>query len=159
MCIRDRSWLIIALATWIIIWSGSLPFPPHEPTGSGAQDLVGYKIDLSNPEGGAVVRLTVQAKHLNRNGTLQGGIHAMLLDAAAGFAASRHLAGQEPEVVPVVTLSLTTHFLAPANLGDVIATGRVTGGGRKVVYAEADMRDAEGTLLSQGTGIFKRTIL
>jgi uncharacterized protein (TIGR00369 family) len=144
---------------WTTIWSASLPFPPHEPLGSGAQDLVGYVIDLSDPAGGAVVRLEVEAKHLNRNGTLQGGIHAMMLDAAAGFSASRHLAGQEAQIVPVVTLSLTTNFLAPANLGPVVATGRVTGGGHKIVYAEADIRDAQGTLLSQGTGIFKRTVL
>lgn len=133
--------------------------PPHEPTGSGAQDLVGYRIDLSNPEGGAVVRLEVAAKHLNRNGTLQGGIHAMMLDAAAGFAASRHLAGQDPQIVPVVTLSLTTHFLAPTNTGEVTATGWVRGGGRKVIYADAEIRSAEGTLLSQASGIFKRTVI
>ncbi|MBD3664558.1 PaaI family thioesterase [Sulfitobacter aestuariivivens] len=135
------------------------PLPPHEPLGSGAQALVGYRIDLSNPNGGAVVTLEVAAKHLNRNGTLQGGIHAMMLDAAAGFAASRHLAGQATEVVPVVTLSLTTHFLAPADKGTVIATGHVRGGGRKVVYADAEICDADGTLLSQGNGIFKRTVL
>ncbi len=134
-------------------------YPPHEPTGSGAQDLVGYRIDLSNPEGGAVVRLQVEAKHLNRNGTLQGGIHAMMLDAAAGFAASRHLAGQDPQIVPVVTLSLTTHFLAPAKTGEVTATGWVRGGGRKVIYADAEIRSADGTLLSQASGIFKRTVI
>jgi uncharacterized protein (TIGR00369 family) len=147
------------LATLIIIWSVTLPFAPHEPTGSGAQELVGYSIDLSDPNGGAVVRLIVEAKHLNRNGTLQGGIHAMMLDAAAGFAASRHLAGQEPQIVPVVTLSLTTQFLAPANLGEVVVTGRVSGGGHKIVYGEAEVRDGQGTLLSKGSGIFKRTIL
>lgn len=139
--------------------STKTPYPPHKPLGSGAQDLVGYVIDLSDPAGGAVVTLEVEAKHLNRNGTLQGGIHAMMLDAAAGFSASRHLAGQAAQIVPVVTLSLTTHFLAPANLGTVIATGRVTGGGHKIVYAEAEIRDSAGVLLSQGSGIFKRTVL
>jgi len=133
--------------------------PPHEPTGSGAQSLVGYRIDLSDPAGGAVVRLQVEAKHLNRNGTLQGGIQAMMLDAAAGFAASRHLAGQAADIVPVVTLSLTTHFLAPTAGGEIIAQGRVNGGGRKVIYADADIRAQDGTLLSQGTGIFKKVLL
>ena len=136
-----------------------MPFPPHKPERSGAQDLVGYTIDLTDPKGTAVVRLTVEEKHLNRNGTLQGGIHAMMLDAAAGFSASRHLAGQEPVVVPVVTLSLTTHFLASAPLGEVIATGHVVGGGRKVIYANAEIRDGAGQLLSQGNGVFKRTVL
>lgn len=135
------------------------PYPVHTPEPSGAQSMVGYHIDLSDPAGGAVVRLDVQAKHLNRNGTLQGGIQSMLLDAAAGFSASRFLAGQDPTVTPVVTLSLTSQFIAPAPLGAVIATGYVTGGGYKIVYASADIRDAHGTLLSQGHGVFKRTVL
>ena len=134
-------------------------FPRHTPPTSGAVKLVGYTVDLSHPDGSAEVRLTVADKHLNRNGTLHGGIHAMMLDAAAGFAASRHLAGQDPDIVPVVTLSLTTNFLAPAPLGDVIVTGRVSGGGHKIVYAQAEVRDIAGTLLSQGNGIFKRTTL
>ncbi|MGB3246081.1 MAG: PaaI family thioesterase [Sulfitobacter sp.] len=137
----------------------AVPYPQHESEGSGVQDLVGYTIDLSDPNGGAVVRLMVEAKHLNRNGTLQGGIQAMLLDAAAGFAASRYLAGSEPVVVPVVTLSLSTHFMSPAPMGEVIATAHVVGGGRKVVYANADMRDAKGKLLSQGNGVFKRAVI
>jgi len=62
-------------------------------------------------------------------------------------------------VTPVVTLSLTSQFLAPAPLGLVIATGFVTGGGYKIVYASADIRDANGTLLSQGHGVFKRTVI
>lgn len=135
-----------------------MTLPPHEPTGSGAHALIGYAIDLSDPGGTAVIRLDIEAKHLNRNGTLHGGIHAMMLDAAAGFAASRYLSGQDSEIVPVVTLSLTTHFLAPAPLGQVITTGRVTGGGYKIIYAEAEVRDTAGTLLSQGNGIFKRNV-
>jgi uncharacterized protein (TIGR00369 family) len=130
-------------------------FPPHVATKSGAQDLVGYTIDLSDSDGGAVVRLHVEAKHLNRNGTLQGGIHAMLLDAAAGFSASRQLAGQG-DIVPVVTLSLNAQYLAAAGVGEVIATGRVTGGGRKIIYAEAEICGADGTVLSRGAGVFKR---
>ena len=137
-----------------------MPSPLHKPEDSGAQSLVGYHIDLSDPAGGAVVTLTVAQKHLNRNGTLQGGIQAMVLDAAAGFSASRQLAGDDPDIVPVVTLSLTTTYLAPVLLGQTItATGHVTGGGRKVVFASADICNAEGRLVAQGTGIFKRTTL
>jgi acyl-coenzyme A thioesterase PaaI-like protein len=40
--------------------------------------------------------------------------------------------------------------------GQVIATGRVTGGGYKILYAEAQLHDAEGKLLSRATGVFKR---
>ncbi len=132
--------------------------PPHTSIPSGVQDLVGYHIDLTDPAGSAVVRLDVEAKHLNRNGTLQGGVHAMLLDAAAGFSASRALGGQG-DIVPVVTLTLTTHFLAPVSEGEVVATGHVTGGGRKIIYADAEVRGPDGALLSRASGVFKRTVL
>ncbi len=133
-----------------------MSFPPHKAPPSGAQALIGYTIDLSAPDGTARVVLDVEPPHLNRNGTLHGGIHAMMLDAAAGFAASRHMAGQTDELIPVVTLSLTTSFVGPGGTGQVTATGRVTGGGYKIIYGEAEIRDADGTLLSKGAGVFKR---
>lgn len=134
----------------------SSPFPPHEAPGSGAHALVGYDVDLSDPDGLARVVLEIGPQHLNRNGTLHGGIHAMMLDAAAGFAASRRLADGGPAIVPVVTLSLTTDFVAAAQGGVVEAVGRVAGGGRKIIYAEAEIRDGAGRLCSRATGVFKR---
>lgn len=131
-------------------------FPPHEAPCSGAHALVGYDVDLSDPDGLARVVLEIGPQHLNRNGTLHGGIHAMMLDAAAGFAASRLLADGGPEIVPVVTLSLTTDYVAPAQSGRVEAVGRVSGGGYKIVHADAEIRDADGRLCSRATGVFKR---
>ncbi len=130
--------------------------PPHKAPSSGAQDLVGYQIDLTAPDGTARITLDMGAQHLNRNGSLHGGIHAMLLDAAAGFAASRHLAGAGPDLIPVVTLSLTTSFLGAALGGQVKVIGRVTGGGRKIVYAQAQLSGADGTLYSTAIGVFRR---
>lgn len=131
-------------------------YPPHNPPASGAQALIGYDIDLSAADGTARVVLDVKPQHLNRNGTLHGGIHAMMLDAAAGFAASRRMAGETQNLVPVVTLSLTTSFLAAAPEGRVIVHGQVTGGGYKIIYAEARVMLEDGTILSTGAGVFKR---
>lgn len=129
--------------------------PPHEAPKSGAELLIGYKIDLNDPSGLATVTLDIQAQHRNRNGTLHGGIHAMMLDAAAGFSASRAMAG-EGALVPVLTLSLTTNFVQGASDGRVVATGRVTGGGYKIAYATAQIEDAAGRVLSSASGVFKR---
>lgn len=133
-----------------------MPLPPHEPPKSGAELMVGYRIDLNDPSGIATVTLDIDAKHRNRNGTLHGGIHAMMLDAAAGFAASRFLAG-EGTLVQVLTLSLTTNYVAAVAEGQVVATGRVTGGGYKIVYATAEITDSTGRVLSSASGVFKRT--
>ena len=133
-------------------------FVPHEAPVSGAQLLVGYQIDLTDPLGTAVLSLDLAEKHQNRNGTLHGGIHAMLLDAAAGFAASRHLAGRDA-LIPVQTLSLTTQFVASVSKGQMLVRGRVTGGGYKIIYASAEMCDDTGRVVSTAMGVFKRVTI
>ena len=127
--------------------------PPKAPdgAGSGAQDLIGYDIDFST--GQARIILKIGPQHLNRNGSLHGGIFAMMLDAAAGYAASLSLS--DAGNAPLVTLSLSTNFLAPGVGGQVIATGTHKGGGRSIIFADAEMRDETGTLLATATGVFK----
>jgi uncharacterized protein (TIGR00369 family) len=120
--------------------------------GSGAHDLIGYDIDLSGGDGKARVVLDIAAKHLNRNGSLHGGVIAMMLDASAGFAASL---ASGSELVPVVTVALNTQFLSPAMSGQVVATGSVKQAGRSICYADAELRDAAGRLLATGNGVFK----
>ena len=132
----------------------SLPGPDPEDVSSGAQALVGYDIDLSDPTGVSRIHLEIEPRHKNRNGTLHGGIISMMLDAAAGFAASRAVPGQP--FAPVLTINLSTNFLGAAVAGRVTATGTYRGGGHKIVYADAVLEDAEGRLLSTASGVFKR---
>jgi uncharacterized protein (TIGR00369 family) len=128
--------------------------PPEAPVapGSGAHDLIGYDIDLSAGDGTARVVLRLAPKHLNRNGSLHGGIIAMMLDASAGFAASMATGSA---LVPVVTVALNTQYLAPVMAGQVVATGTVKQAGRSICYADAELRDAAGRLLATGNGVFK----
>lgn len=120
--------------------------------GSGAHDLVGYDIDLSGGDGKARVTLDLAPKHLNRNGSLHGGIIAMMLDASAGFAASL---ASGPGLTPVVTVALNMQYLVPAMSGRVTATGFVKQAGRSICYADAELHDATGKLLATGNGVFK----
>lgn len=120
---------------------------------SGAHELIGYDVDLAGGDGIARVRLQIAPKHLNRNRSLHGGIIAMMLDASAGFAAS--IAGGDGSLVPVVTVALNTQYLAAATGGVVVATGTVKRAGRSICYADAEMHDADGTLLATGNGVFK----
>ncbi len=121
---------------------------------TGTQRLVGYVIDLSDPGGQARVSLDLEDRHLNRHGVLHGGIAAMLLDSASGFTCS--LAGDPETAPPVLTVSLTTNFLAPGKPGRVTAVGKITGGGRALTYASAELTHADGTLIATSTGVFKR---
>lgn len=132
-----------------------MPSPPPDPSAaeSGARDLIGYGVDLSPEDGSARVVLDVDARHLNRNGSLHGGIVAMLLDSAAGFAVSRRLSAAGD--APVVTVTLTTQYLAPARVGRVVATGRCAGGGRRLLCSDAELHDVSGALLARASGVFK----
>jgi uncharacterized protein (TIGR00369 family) len=101
--------------------------------------------------------LVLQPWHLNRMASLQGGVTATLLDAACGYAGLQHQPGAP--AAHAVTLSLSINYLARAAEGDVQhvwASGRVTGGGRRVYFASAELRDAQDRLLATAQGAFKR---
>ncbi|MDW4499694.1 PaaI family thioesterase [Sulfitobacter sp. D35] len=127
--------------------------PPPDAPLSGAHRLIGYDVAL-DADGSARVSLKIEAKHLNRNDSLHGGIVAMLLDSAAGFAASFYFGGDLLQ--RVVTVSVTTNFIAAADAGQVVATGTVSGGGHKIAYAAAELRHADGRLLATASSVFKR---
>ena len=71
-----------------------MPLAPPEPDDgtlldhSGCQETIGYVIDLKPEKGGAACWLDIGPGHLNRNNLLHGGIMAMMLDVACGYAAS-----------------------------------------------------------------------
>lgn len=123
--------------------------PPFDR--SGARALVGYRSGLPD-DGRATCTLDIGPEHLNRLGLLHGGFVAMLLDNCTGLAV-RTAAGDRG--ASAVTASLTVNYISGARAGRVIATGRVTGGGRTLKFAEAELRDEEGRLLATATGTFR----
>ncbi len=58
-------------------------------------------------------RLSVEPRHLNRPGSLQGGVVATLLDAACAYTGLRTAA--EPPAAQAVTVMLTISYPAKAN--------------------------------------------
>lgn len=121
---------------------------------TGPQRLIGYVLDVGRPDRSARCWLDLDARHLNRHGVLHGGIATTLLDSVCGATAS--LTVDDTGRVPFLTISLTTQFLAPAHAGRVTAEGRVTGGGRSLLYIEGILQDEEERLLATATGVFKR---
>lgn len=121
---------------------------------TGAQQLIGWVVVLHAGSGVRLV-LDVEERHTNRHGMLHGGIMAMLLDSASGYTGSFHF---DPETLPqMLSLSMTTQYLAPARQGErVVATGRVTGGGRSTLFVTAELRNAAGTLVATSTGVYRR---
>ena len=61
-----------------------------------------------------------------------------MLDNAMGYAAS--LTGGVDGQMRVMTVSMTTQYIAPVQGGRVVATGEVTGGGRSLFFADGELR-------------------
>ena len=129
---------------------------PDPPSGiieneTGAQRTLGYVLDVGDGDGCARCRLTVGDAHTNRHGALHGGLSTVLLDNAMGATAS--LTVDPGGRAPFLTVSLNTHYLAPARLGDaLIATGRVVGGGRSLVFVDGTLEDDTGRTIATASG-------
>lgn len=104
--------------------------------------------------GKARIELDVEPKHLNSQGIGHGGLLLSLLDSACGACGSL-----EPPPAPrsmSVTLSLSANFVQAMRGNKLIAEGTVTGGGRKIYFADATVRDETGQLIATASGAFKR---
>lgn len=121
---------------------------------TGAQRLIGYTLDVGQPDRRARCQLLVDERHTNRTGVLHGGIAGLLLDNACGATASLTL--DERGRRPFLTISLNIDFVGAGRTGGVTATGRVVGGGRSLLFVAAELVQNDGTLIATASGVFKR---
>lgn len=118
----------------------------------GFQKLVGYRLVRWEP-GLAEIELEASAIHTNRSGLLHGGVHATLLDSAAGL--SGVFCAVPGNVVRATTLSFSVQFIAAARTGLLRTIGRRRGGGSRIFFAAAEVLDAEGRLVASGEGSYR----
>ncbi len=119
---------------------------------TGAQTLLGYVVDIR--EGIARCHLDLEPKHGNRHGGLHGGIIACLLDNAMGYAAALKI--DPTGATKVLTVSMSTQFMAPAQSGRVTAEGQVSGGGKNLLFVDGTLVDEENRTIATASGVFKR---
>jgi uncharacterized protein (TIGR00369 family) len=98
--------------------------------------------------------LTLATKHLNRDGSLQGGVAATMLDAACGYAGL--ITGPNESPGNGVTLMLTISYLSRVSTGRIRAAGRLTRSGRSLYFASAELINEQGGLIATAQGTFKR---
>lgn len=124
---------------------------------SGLREHLG--IQYVGMEGDAVVlEMRMGPEHHNIASTLHGGAIATLVDIACALAA-RTPPGLPAHPVPpgshrVATLSLNLHFTRAVREGCVRVLGKRTAGGRRVVFASADVFDEQGRLVANGSGSY-----
>jgi uncharacterized protein (TIGR00369 family) len=95
--------------------------------------------------------LTLEPRHLNRNGTAHGGVIMTLLDTTCSAVGCRLVHGEIHGRVVVV--SLTTNFIAPAREGTIRARARKTGGGRRMFMMQGEAFDEAGARIATASGV------
>ncbi len=103
--------------------------------------------ELLEVEPGRVVfRCTPGEEHYNPIGMVHGGFACTMLDTVTGCAAHTTLAAG----VGYTSIEIKVNYLRPITLvtGALIATGTVVKPGRRVVFAEGQLADAEGVVLA-----------
>jgi uncharacterized protein (TIGR00369 family) len=104
--------------------------------------------------GRAAFRIDLEQRHLNRQGSLQGGVAATLLDAACGYAG---LASVEGDVKGnAVTVMLSISYMHKVRAGRLRATGTVTKTGRTMYFSSGELVTEDGELVATAQGAFKR---
>jgi uncharacterized protein (TIGR00369 family) len=88
----------------------------------------------------------------NPRGSVQAGVHALLLDAAMNFAINAALRGRDRTEA---TIEIATELLRPARVGErYLVRGEVVRLTRQIAYAEATVCNVESKLVSRATGTF-----
>ncbi|WP_020592677.1 PaaI family thioesterase [Kiloniella laminariae] len=114
---------------------------------------MGYELGQWS-ENRATVILTIAECHLNRAGIMHGGVLATLIDTACGYAIIHNPDPSKQR--RAVTLSLTTLFTAPANVGDTLyATGIYKGGGKSTKFLSCEVFNQHKQLVGQGEAVMK----
>ena len=97
--------------------------------------------------------MSADERFANPTGQVQGGILAALADSATAAAVVTWSRARKMRVT-VATTDLHIRFLRPAASGPgrvLTCTARVRSGGRRIVFADAELTDEEGTLVATAT--------
>ena len=105
---------------------------------------------LEKADGRSLIQFDPRPEHLNSWKGVHGGVLLSLLDVALSSAA-RSL---DPACIGATTVEMKTNFLTAAT-GAILTEGRAQRAGRSLIFAEGEVRDADGVLLAKASGTFK----
>ncbi|QKT07844.1 PaaI family thioesterase [Gordonia sp. X0973] len=108
-------------------------------------ELMGFRL-AEVAEGEVAFTCTPDESVYNPIGMVHGGLACTVLDSAAGCAVHSTL----PAGFGYSSIEIKVSFLRPIQAydGDIVARGWVTKPGKRVSFAEADLRDAHGMVLA-----------
>ncbi|NMG28314.1 hotdog fold thioesterase [Aromatoleum evansii] len=124
--------------------------PYDHAIGSGFARQLGCRVVRWEPDY-VEVELDIAPQHLNRAGTVHGGVIATLIDVACALAG---LHSSDPSTVrKAVTLSLNTSFTGQVSTGTLRAHGRVRSGGRSIFFASTEVTDGDSRQVAHGEAV------
>ncbi len=104
--------------------------------------LTGIYIEEAAP-GYSRLSLEIEEKHLNGSGHVMGGAYFTLADLAVAVAANQDF---ENEISVAVNSQIS--FIASVTGGKIFAEAHIVKDGRKILFCEVKITDAEGKLLA-----------
>jgi uncharacterized protein (TIGR00369 family) len=120
------------------VMEGRKPQPP-------AAALLGFELLAIDPEQGTIrVRFRAKPEFANPMGHVQGGFLAAMLDDTLGPA----LVATLPSGQFAPTIELKVNFVRPAQVGPLVATGRVVARTRAIAFLAGEMHDEAGQLIA-----------
>ncbi len=114
----------------------------------GFRDLLGFTTEQG--ESSSTVTIDCDDRHLNPHGAVHGAVMFALIDTAMGAAAVSVL----DEGSMCATIECQTRFLAPCFGGRLSATARVRKAGRRVIFLDGEVVDADGREIVTATASF-----
>jgi uncharacterized protein (TIGR00369 family) len=127
---------------WDAIVDGALPIP--------ANDTLGFVIGATDdPKERITFTWTVPNEYTNSAGGIQGGMLAAFADSLLGGASAAYL---PPERYPALA-EMKISIFRPVPAGTTLTgVGYVVKSGRRVIFAEAEITDTDGTLIAKASG-------
>ncbi len=97
--------------------------------------------------GFAVVKITLEEKHLSPYAAIQGGVYSSIIDTAAYWAPYSEL----PENVGLISMEVNVHNLASIAEGTIIARGERIKIGRTICLSHVLVENEKGRILAEGS--------
>ena len=113
-------------------------------------DHMGFRMEqVSNSREKVVFIWKVPAEYCNSAGTLQGGVLAAFADSLLGAASAAHI----PENLYPALAEMKISIFRPAPEGSELkGEGYVVKAGKRVIFAEAEIKDSNGKLIARASG-------
>ena len=126
---------------WKALLDGDVEIPVN--------DHLGFRIEESpDPKEKIVLSWTVPPEYCNSTGNVQGGMLATFADSLLGGAASAYLPDDHFPALAEMKISI----FRPAPGGSKLrGEGYIVKSGKRVLFAEAEIKDSEGRLIARAS--------